>query len=51
VEDLAGDLPVNLFRLCGRGYRFIGMSDTVGMAVVIESTLKGFVYVCKLHSI
>jgi len=51
MEGLAGDLPVNLFRLRGRGYRFIGVSDTVGMAVVIEGTLKGFVHVCKLHRI
>jgi hypothetical protein len=27
------------------------MSDTVGMAVVMEGTLEGFVHVGELHSI
>jgi hypothetical protein len=52
MEDLAWDLPVDLFRLCGRGYRLICMSDTVGMGVAIKgNALKGFVHVCELIGI
>jgi len=48
MEGLAWYLPVNLFRFPGWRCCLILMNDTIGVAVGIEGTLKGLVYVCEL---